>query len=261
MRIAGAHDSTKFETPTILHTPDSYEEGIKLFTDTVESIAAGEKVSRIIIGIAGVLSADKRTIAQSEHLPGWGGHSFAEDVEKSTNAEVILQNDTALVGLGEATYGAGKGSPIVAYITVSTGVNGVRIVDGAIDRTAMGFEIGGQYMTHDGTFADLNTFEDLVSGSAIHRKYGVHPRDLGHDSPVWDELARITALAIHNTILHWSPDTVVFGGSMFNEIGIPVPGVEKYLTEIMKKFPHIPRIVHSALHDEGGLYGGLASLR
>jgi predicted NBD/HSP70 family sugar kinase len=34
----------------------------------------------------------------------------------------------------------GKGPAIIAYITISTGVNGVRIVDGEIDRATYGFE-------------------------------------------------------------------------------------------------------------------------
>jgi predicted NBD/HSP70 family sugar kinase len=101
----------------------------------------------------------------------------------------------------------------------------------------------------------------LISGSAVEKRYGVHPLELGADTPVWEELARIAAIGIHNTILHWSPDTVVFGGSMFNEIGIPIESVKVHLAAIMKKIPQIPNIVHSSLHDEGGLYGGLARLR
>ena len=38
----------------------------------------------------------------------------------------------------------------------------------------------------------------------------------------WEELAETFAIGLHNTILHWSPDRVVLGGSMFNEIGISV---------------------------------------
>jgi predicted NBD/HSP70 family sugar kinase len=166
-----------------------------------------------------------------------------------------LENDAALCGLGENKYGAGKGSSIMAYLTVSTGVNGVRIVDGKIDRSTEGFEIGGQYLSHGDT---LETFEELVSGSAIHKKYGMHPRDIPKDSHIWEDLARITAIGVHNIILEWSPDTIVLGGSMFNDIGIPVARVEEHLKTIMHKFTTIPRVVHSELKDDGGLYGALA---
>jgi predicted NBD/HSP70 family sugar kinase len=258
MRIAGAKDPSKFDAPIVLRTPESYEEALALFVDTAKSIAGNETISAIAIGAAITLSPDKRSILRSENLPQWGGHAFADDLEKALQSKVYVENDTALVGLGEATYGAGKGSSIVAYITISTGVNGVRIIDGAIDRASLGFEIGGQYLSHEG---DLQTLEQLVSGSAVHERLGVHPRDLGKDWQGWEDLARIAAIGVHNTILHWSPELVVLGGSMFNGVGISVDSVKKHLQEIMKKFPHIPEIVHSSLHDEGGLYGGLARLK
>ena len=258
MRIAGVHEQDVFETPIFLATPQPYDEALALFIETVRTTAKGEPIDRLAIGVPAVLATDKRSIIQSEHLPQWGGHSFADDLERALGAKVFLENDTALVGLGEAVFGAGKGASIVAYVTVSTGVNGIRIVDKVVDRAALGFEIGGQYLAHEG---DLITLEELISGSAVEKRYGVHPRDLGADTPVWEDLARITAIGIHNTILHWSPDTVVFGGSMFNEIGISVESVKKHLTAIMKKIPVIPVIVHSSLQDEGGLYGGLARLK
>ena len=89
----------------------------------------------------------------------------------------------------------------------------------------------------------------------------MHPRDLGKDSPAWEELACIAAFGIHNTILHWSPDCVILGGSMCNEIGISPARVQTYVESIMKKFSKIPPISHSSLGDLGGLYGGMARLK
>ena len=62
-----------------------------------------------------------------------------------------LANDSDLDGLGEATVGAGKGFNIVAYITVSTGIGGVRIVGGKIDVSTYGFEPGHQIIDADGS--------------------------------------------------------------------------------------------------------------
>ena len=258
MRLAGTHDLNSFDTPIFLATPKAYDEGFALFVETAKQIAGNESIESIAIGVPGVLAPDKRTLLQSQNLPQWGGHTFADDLERALGTKIFLENDTALVGLGEAVFGAGKGSAIVAYVTVSTGVNGIRIIDGVIDRAALGFEIGGQYLS---ATAPLVTLEELISGSAIEKRYGMHPRDLGKESPLWEELAQVAAIGIHNTILHWSPNIVVFGGSMFNEIGIPVDSVYRHLSDVMKKIPQIPNIVHSSLHDEGGLYGGLARLR
>jgi predicted NBD/HSP70 family sugar kinase len=106
-----------------------------------------------------------------------------------------------------------------------------------------------------------DTLGEMISGAAIEKRFGMHPRELGKDHEVWEELARVAAYGIHNTILHWSPDRVVIGGSMMNEIGIPVERIRHHLTDIMHKFPTLPDIVHSELGDLGGLWGGLALLK
>lgn len=258
MRIAGSRDLQSFTEPSIGRTPENYEEGSKQFIEAAKTIAGNEPIERIAFGFPGVFSRDKRGIVRSEHLPQWAGRSLVADLENAFHTQVIMENDTALVGLGESVFGAGKGASIVVYITISTGLNGARIVDGKLEPYVFSSEIGGQYLYHEG---DLVSFEELVSGDAVHRREDKHPRDLGKDWDGWERLARVTAIGVHNTILHWSPERVVLGGSMFNEIGISIEAVNKHLTEIMRKFPTIPEIVHSQLKDEGGLYGGLARLK
>jgi predicted NBD/HSP70 family sugar kinase len=171
-------------------------------------------------------------------------------------APVYFENDTALVGLGEAHYGSGQGSEIFVYVTVSTGVNGVRVVHGRIDASTQGFEIGGQYLN----LGNTTSWEEIISGTAIQKRFGVPPKELGKGNAIWEELAETMAFGLHNTILHWSPDRVAIGGSMLNEIGISVERVSLHLKRIMRKFPKVPDIVHSQLKDVGGLYGGLARL-
>ncbi len=258
MRIAKSDDLKSFGDPVIQDTPQDYPQGIELLKSTVQDlVGVGTKIDGLALGIASPLSADKRSTYMTPHLH-WEGRSIAQDIESALSTAVHIENDVALVGLGEAVAGAGESSSIVAYITVSTGVNGVRIVDQKIDRSAEGFEIGGQYMTVEDPRL---TLEEMVSGTAVTKAFNMKPRDLGKENPVWEELAEIFAYGLHNTIVHWSPNKVVLGGSMFNEIGIPVPSVEKHVKEIMKKFPVVPEIVHSALGDIGGLHGGLELLR
>lgn len=259
MRIARSDDLKTFSEPIIQPTPQEYPAGIELITTTVHDlVGSGAKIDGVAMGIAGPLSADKRSVFKTPHLR-WDGRAVAEDVERALNGtKVYLENDVALVGLGESVAGAGAAASIVAYVTVSTGVNGVRIVDGKIDRTAEGFEIGGQYLTVE---EPRLTLEDMVSGTAVAKAFGKHPREIAKDDPVWEELAEILAYGLHNTIVHWSPNRVVLGGSMFNEIGISVPSVVQHVQKIMVKFPVTPEIVHSALGDIGGLHGGLELLR
>jgi glucokinase len=259
MRFALSTDGKSIGESHIVDTPETYVHGLTSIIEAMRHIAGEHKISHAILGVAGVLAPDRLSMLSSEHLSAWAGHPLIHDLESvlGTSYPIMLENDTALVGLGEAVYGAGKGASIVAYMTVSTGVNGVRVVDGRLETLAFGFEIGGQYLAHE---TELVTLEDLISGSAVERIHGKHPRDLGKDNLLWENLARTTAIGVHNTILHWSPHRVVLGGSMFNDIGIPVESVKKYVQQILKKLPKAPEIVHSSLKDEGGLYGGLARL-
>jgi predicted NBD/HSP70 family sugar kinase len=247
-RVAGTVDMEKFSEPVVIDTAQGYDEAVAKIAEAALAVSDGIVLRGAIVGCP----------STTKNLPQWKDRRLGVDLSAALHTDVRLENDTALVGLGEATYGAGKGAPICVYYTVSTGVNGVRIVDGKIDVSRYGFEIGGQIL---GTEASANCLEDLVSGAAIGKRYGMHPRDLGKDNPLWEELAFMLAIGVHNTILHWSPDRVVIGGSMMNEIGIPVPRVEEHVKNLMQKFSTVPEIVHSSLSDMGGLWGGLALLR
>ncbi len=255
-RFAGSHDLAALVEPVVVDTPQDYREGLDVLRATATRASNGASIDGVAIGVPGVLSRDKRVLIHAPNLLKWNGAAIADDVGAMLGARVALENDTALVGLGEATAGAGKGSAILAYVTISTGVNGARIVDGQIDRATYGFEIGEQYVDDS-----ARTFEELVSGRAVGARFGVNPRDLGKDHPVWDELARIAARALHNAIAHWSPDRIVMGGSMMNEVGIPIDRIWTHLQALPRKNPALPEIVHAALGDFGGLWGGLARLR
>lgn len=174
------------------------------------------------------------------------------------DAPLYLENDSALCGLGEALDGAGRGAAIVAYITVSTGVGGARIVAGRIDHKTVGFEPGRQIINWDG---QPQTLEGHISGRALEAKYRQLPK-LITDPAVWAELARPLAIGLHNTIMHWSPERVVLGGSMI--MGTPrieIEATAQALAQISTIFPTLPPLVPAALADLGGLHGALHFLR
>lgn len=256
-RVASTRDLLGFGVPVIYPTPKKYREAISTFANVAKSLAAGDRIDGVQIGIRGVVNKEEGSISD-EVLTDWSEKTLVHDMRVAMSTPMVnLENDVATVAMGEAHFGAGKDSQIVVYITVSTGVNGCRIVDGKIDMSRYGFETGSQYLNIEPTI----TFEEMVSGTTIQQQFGKHPKELGKDNPLWDELALLTAYGVHNTILHWSPDTVVLGGSMFNEIGISVDAVANHIKKMGKKFSASPKIVHSSLENLGGLWGALALLR
>ena len=243
-RVAYSSDGEIFEKPKVFETPKSYEEGRDIFIKSAKECANGREIKSIAGGMS-------RSI--------WDGaeERFKNDLDKNFGVLALIENDAAIVGLGEANWGAGRGFKIVAYITVSTGVGGARIVDGKIDEHSIGFEPGKQVIDIE----TKKTLEDMISGKALQRKTGKNPKEIT-DPAVWIEHAKILAIGLNNIIVEWSPNCVVLGGSMITgDPAIPLDKTEEYLKEILKIFPKLPAIKKAELGDFGGLYGALAYIK
>lgn len=259
-RVAISRDGVNFEEPQIFNTPKDYRDGIKQIASVSKELAGGP-ITAAGGDIAGVLSKDRTMLLESPHLLGWSGRAIPQLLSHELGCPVYLENDAAIVGLGEACNGAGRGAEIVAYITVSTGVGGARIVNGKVDVAMYGFEPGHQIIDaggalHKGSGGYGIDLEGYISGSAIEMRYGKKPYEMT-DPAFWDEMARLLAYGLNNTIVHWSPDVVVIGGSMMKQIGIPVNRVRDHLAGMLHIYPQLPRIVKAELGDIGGIYGAL----
>lgn len=258
-RMALAKDGRTFSQPEIFATPSRLQEALPVFKRLAQL-----KIKTVVGGIAGLLDKNKTQLARGPHLKGWEGQPLKPELQKIFKAKIYLENDTALVGLGEARYGAGQDYRIVAYLTISTGIGGVRIVDGKIDKNALGFEPGHSLILDCRdckNFKDCQNFvelEDLISGSAIENGYGQKPEEI-KDKRFWNKIAKILALGVYNTILYWSPEAVILGGSMMKSI--PLAQVQLQLRQFNKILPQLPTVKKAKLGDLGGLYGALAYLK
>lgn len=263
MRIAFSSDGKGFGEPMIISTPQDFRKGILLFKEAASELSGGRKIKAVAGGIAGPLDREKTMLVNSPHVSGWIKKPLKKELEKAIKAPVYIENDSAMVGLGEAVYGKGKGRRVVVYMTISTGVGGSRIINGRIDESAMGFEPGHQIIDPSGALCPEcksvpGYLERYISGSAIERRYREKAYKIS-DPAVWEEVAQFLAYGLNNTIVHWSPDVVILGGSVAKKI--PLSRVRFHLRRIMKIFPKIPPIEKAVLGDFGGLYGALHFLK
>ena len=258
MRLAVSKDGKVISEPKIISTPVSnFEEGMRIFWEVAEQLTGGEKIEAVAGGVAGTLDKEHSVLLRAPNIPGWVGKPLKKRLEEVFHVPVHLENDAALAGLGEATTGAARGYGIAAYVTVSTGVGGVRIVDGKIDRNAWGFEIGHQIINYDG---ETRTLEEYVSGSGFIRRFGKTPQEV-KDSVIWEEAARLLAVGLHNTLLHWSPEVVVLGGPMILQSPFSFEIFKQYFEKsVLEVFSSTPEVKKGELGDKGGLYGALAFL-
>lgn len=249
-RVAVARNRESFSKSILLSTPQLFDEGIRQIQEAANKLVEKkDELKGVIVGVAGPVNRDGSRLMNAPNLRDWVNQPLQERIKEALSASVVVVNDTDLVGLGEAHFGAGRERRIVAYITVSTGIGGSRIVDGKVDAYSLGFEPGHQILDMK------NSLEDLASGASLFRTHGVAPADI-HDEAVWEEEARILAYGVHNTIVFWSPDVVVLGGSLMKKISIE--RVNAYAEDFLQIFPECPPIVAGELGNEGGLWGALS---
>ncbi len=260
MRISSSDGKTILQTLIIPVQQDFYQ-ALGDFKKAADQLIETEKVDAIAGGIAGPLNHEKSMLTAAPSLKDWIGKPLKEELKRMFLSPVILENDTAMGGLGEAVFGAGRGQPIVAYLAPGTGLGGVRVVDGRIDRNSHGFEPGHQIIVPNGAQCHCGGkghLEAYVGGGYMEKNYGQRGENIT-DGRIWDEVAKYMAIGITNTVMLWSPTVVVLSGSITKSL--PIAKVEEYYLADVKIFSDPPAIVKAQLGDTTGAYGALALIQ
>ena len=261
-RMAYSEDGESFGEPVKFETLPDFDAAMTKIKEEAETLLQGRPVEAIAGGAGGPMNREQTKMARFTNIPTWNNHPFEETLsEMFGNVPVHFNNDAAIVALGETHYGAARGYDIVAYLTISTGVGGARVVDGMIDRSAIGYEPGWHIIDFDQTACEVchsGNAEHMVSGTATAVRYGKKAYEV-HEPEAWEELAKWLAVVVNNTICFWSPDVVVLGGSMIvGDPAIPVDRTAEHVKEMLNVYPEISDIKQATLGDFGGLHGALA---
>lgn len=260
-RISKSLNGKTLTAPVVIPTPKSYADALDHIAKSAKTLDL-EKCSVGVCGIAGSLDRNKGTIHICPNLPDWSGKPLKRHLENFFGFPFFVENDTALAGLAEARAKEFQSKKIVAYLTVSTGVNGVRIVDGKIDANAFGFEIGHQIINFDARTYFVNVgkgeLEDYLGGAAITKREGEEPWQIENPT-FWDDMAYVLSIGLINTILYWSPEVIIIGGSVATRINLNI--VRAHLNNNLTIIPQIPQITKARLGDFGGLQGALEYIK
>lgn len=253
MRVARA-DGAELKDVRIESTPQDPIEGIAQLVSFIQNISKGEA----LLGVSGCVAGkvgENGIISDARNLQQWETIPLAKKLTEVFKVPVFVAEDVAFAGLGEAHFGAGKGSEVVAYVTVSTGVGGSRIEHGAIDFSASDFRVGRIKVGE----SDL---EGTVSGTAVKLRFGIEPKDF-ESLEERKKLADTLAGGLVEVVRTWRPDTIVLGGSMIvGKNSIPLDEVEVALKfgQHNASVP-LPKIKKAELGDFGGLYGALVYIK
>lgn len=249
MRFAFSKNGRKLDQVHTFTTPNTYNDALAAFKKIVELVPKGQKIKQTIGGVPR-FAKDKLTF--------WHTHPAKSAIQKIVKSPVTLMNDAELAGLGEAKYGAGKVSKILAYVTFSTGFGGVKIVNRQVDPNYFGFEPKLQISETKGNHYPSISLH--TTGRGLKNTYGKPAQDLTR-AVIWHAVEKWMGVALNNIATFWSPELIIVGGAVADNKHISLARLQKFLQTRFKNMPHAPKVVKSKLGQLSGLYGALSLIK
>ena len=242
-RIGLSNDGQTFFVVEKFPTEQNFFKAI----DKITPFLKDKQVDVLVIGIAGLIDKKEGRLIRSPHLSDWNNKQIVEVFRDRLDVrKIFLENDAALAGLAEANQPDKKRYPVVAYLTIGTGVGGARIVNGKIDNVGS-FEPGHQIIVPDGKewpyCGQRGCLEAYISGTAW-----------GTGNVFSDEYYQKLGQGLTNICVLWSPDAIILGGGLSDHLLLEK--INEALAEQLKIFSP-PPVFKRTLGDEAGLYGGL----
>ncbi|MHD0316245.1 ROK family protein [Fusobacterium sp. THCT1E2] len=250
-----------------------------------------ENVKGIGMGIPGPVE-DQSIVAFFANFP-WGTNiNIKEKLEKITGIETKLDNDANIIALGEAKYGAARGSKSSVTVALGTGIGGGIYVNGMLISgfKGAGGEIGHMKIVKDGRVCGCGQkgcFEAYASATGLIREAvsrltvnkqnllytmiegniaGLEAKDIFDAAKEGDAFsldlveyeAEYLAMGIANILNIINPETIVLGG------GVALAG-DILLDPLRKKLEKyaLPvtledlKIVQGILGNEAGIKGAV----
>jgi predicted NBD/HSP70 family sugar kinase len=133
------------EVPTAIEETAAGQTADASTADSIVATAAGlahevvaeagfgwDKVVHTVVGTPGVFNPATDEVRYAGSLPGWGRAGVVERLRRELGTGLAVHNDANLAALGEYTFGAGRGCPLLVFLMVGTGVGAGIVVDGQV---------------------------------------------------------------------------------------------------------------------------------
>lgn len=209
----------------------------RMLNDTAHE--ANTKIAGIGIGSTGPVLPLTGEFGDVNFFPNWKGKNLVRDLSECFQVKVALENDADAAALGEASWGAGKNSKRLIYVTIGTGIGTGFIIDGHLYRGVdySHPEIGHHLVDPSGPACVCGfrgCWESLAAGPAMtawmneQAPVGYpHGRNLSAKricelAVGGDDLAKLAVdreayylgLGLANLVTMFCPDAIVLGGSV-----------------------------------------------
>jgi len=225
-----------------------------------------------VVGVPGVVDADRRRISLATSVAGLEDDSFAAELERRLALHVWLENDVNLAALGEQWQGVARGVDDFLFLSIGTGMGAGLVLRGELHRGANGaagevdFALVGLAQDVDPCAGAVSAFAAGLAGRHDGRTLLAPPYDardifaaarsgdaLAHE--VVQEVARRIALHVVPVAAVTDVSLVVLGGGLGANGDLLLEPVRAHLDGWI---PYPPRIEVSSLGEAAVLTGALA---
>jgi predicted NBD/HSP70 family sugar kinase len=241
-------------------TPASLDEGLGLLKALVRDCASGARVRAIGAAIGGPLDWKTGTVSPL-HQPAWRAVPLRAILEEEFRCPFAVDVDTNAAALGE-WRARGRTPRRLLYLTISTGMGGGFVVDGALDRGANGEhpEVAHQVIGGAGDAVcecgARGCLEERISGNGIRRRFGKPAEELTTDE--WAEVGRDLGQGLRNLVTILAPDLVAIGGGVAVGGGERLFGPARETAAASLRLVALPPVELSVLGYDTALQGALA---
>lgn len=248
-------------------------------TELVAQIAPRDgPMAPVGVGVScpGPLDTERGVALGVPTLANWVDVPIATMIADRLEMPVRLENDGIAAAHGEWRFGAGRGLEHMIYATISTGIGGGVVSDGALlhGRLGMAGHIGHMTIAQDGALCSCGNhgcWEAYASGTAFTRRIRAHGGNWSEAGPaeifgqarqgdaealaLVAEEADLLGVGIANLLHLYSPQMVVLGGGVANGFSLLEAGIrERVMQNAMPAFRDVA-IVVAELGDNAGLVG------
>jgi predicted NBD/HSP70 family sugar kinase len=193
---------------------------VAVLAEMLDEVRHGHPLDAIGVAVPGPFDRDRGQLINPPGLSGdWHRLDVAVPLRARFDCPVRVENDANCAALAEAHLGAGRGSRLLVYYTVSTGIGTGVVRDGDLVVQRHDNEGGHQVLwpkpvggppCHCG---GVGCLEAIASGRAISARFGRPPEEI-EEQVVWDDVGAWLGLAVVNTTALLDCDRVVFGGGV-----------------------------------------------
>jgi predicted NBD/HSP70 family sugar kinase/biotin operon repressor len=212
---------------------DALDTAARLVSELLDE--AGVARGRVLaagMGLPGPIDRESGLVHSQPILPSWVGLDPAVEMEERLGLPVHLDNDANVGALGESTFGAGRGTHVMAYLRLSAGIGAGLVFNGRPFRGARGIagEIGHVLVDPQGPICrcgNRGCLETFVAGPALcellRRSHGpltvpellklAQDGDAGCQRVI-NDAGRVVGRAVADLCNYLNPDLVVVGGDL-----------------------------------------------